>query len=464
MRTTEVPPALWLRDAGEMAKPISRFAVLWPAYEYTVLVFGKQPAGESGQPDLDPFERAIYGASAANVVGIAEQAEIFDLNPHFVAHLHERLMERGVFDDYGRPHSKRTALQDAEVLLAVRVYQDPWSATLWPRFVVDTSRRTVPVREKRGRVRLLLGTTGSPTEVPALYLREDLPATPPPSSDDAVRAIEQWSRLKRSHKLPGHDLLRDAHPSARVLPDSAEAVLLCCPSERGVDARPRVHDPFGGPEWSPFTRALVQRAQSHPPLQGWLFGPPPDEGVEQPLPAALPDQLRPSSLHDYLARLVAEAHGASGAPLRGPQIELDLAAIGQLALDMLMEAAPRSELKLAADPEVDSALLSVIEGTVGFEPSITRVPTDLALLLRGAPGPLHDRCVALLLLYPADQPGPLHALAQRCPLMFSVLRDDKRHDGRVRTSDLMNVVEALVAVALAFTDTPTETGSKHGQE
>src|SRR4051794_20685857 len=91
---------LWLRESRELLDPPSRHAVLWPAVEYVALVFGDLHTSSSD--GLDPFERAVAGACEAGMVSIAEQASNLGLHRDFVAHLHERLVEKGVIDHRGK--------------------------------------------------------------------------------------------------------------------------------------------------------------------------------------------------------------------------------------------------------------------------------------------------------------------------------------------------------------------------
>ena len=64
---------LWLRRPQERDQPPSRHAVLWPAMEYTALVF---VPGAPSATKLDPFERAVAGAAANGLVENGQQAAV----------------------------------------------------------------------------------------------------------------------------------------------------------------------------------------------------------------------------------------------------------------------------------------------------------------------------------------------------------------------------------------------------
>lgn len=455
MTAPPTPPVLWLRDANELMKPPSRFSILWPAYEYTVLVFGHSPR-ETG---LDPFERAVLGASAAGVVSIVEQSEILDLNPGFVAHLHERLMERGFLDDYSTPRQEHGAMADEdEILTAARIYQDPWSGSLWPRYVADDRRRTVPLSTDAGRLRVIIGTTGAPIELRSLYLNRSLPTRTAPSSDDAVRVFSEWSRLQRSHRLRGATL--PDKPAARVLPDSLTTVLLCCPSSRGRPGRPQVYDPFGGPEWSPFVRALAGHAEEYSVLRSWLFAPPEnDEAVRTDQSDA--DHLAgfPPDFGNKAQQLRAILDAIDTGRGWNEQALLELESVGHQALDLLWPIGTQPPQELISSPTLNQTLLGKIALTVGFDTADMPLVDDLGSLVAGERGSLRDRCAALLLLFPADQRGPLHRLAESVPALFSNLVSNG-HSNALLVDGLREVVQALVSVAAWASDDATLTGGR----
>ena len=49
---------LWLDKIESMNNPTSKFAILWPAYEFTVMTYEHR---QSDGLDVNPFERAIIG-------------------------------------------------------------------------------------------------------------------------------------------------------------------------------------------------------------------------------------------------------------------------------------------------------------------------------------------------------------------------------------------------------------------
>jgi hypothetical protein len=426
-------PILWLRDAEELAEPAARRTVLWPAIEYTVLVFGREP--ERQGHELDPFERAVVGASTANVVSISEQARHLDLDVQFVAHLHRRLIERGIFDAHSRPRAPGTATTEVESQLAVHIYQDPWSGSLWPRFVPSDRRRTVP-RSDADRRRILAGTTGAPFELPAFTVARPPRERETPSADDAIRALRTWTELCARHRLARIDLPRQR--ALRVIADTRADVLLCCPNERATGTRPWIQDPFGGPEWSPFIHALVGEARQRSGLAGWLFGAPessPEANTATGAESGPRERLE--HLEENWDRTLKRRNHR-----RAARIELE--AIGIAAVQSL--TAHRSREPLDVDgPESLDHLRSKIAWTVGFqEPDRWSRGSDEPTAVDE--GSFADRCTALLLQFTPDRHGPLHRLADRCPDLFARLERSSDRWDPPSLEALREVVAALIDV------------------
>lgn len=433
---TDERTILWLRDPTELEQLSTRGVVLWPAVEYTVLVFGRAP--QKPGYELDPFERAVVGASAANVVSVNEQAKHLDLDVQFVAHLHRHLLERGIFDSHSRPRNVDIAEAEVESHVAIHVYQDPWSGSLWPRFVPSNRRRSVP-RGDADRRRILGGTTGAPIEVPVFAVPRPPRELDSPSTDDAIRAARTWIELCERHRLARTDLPHQR--SMRIVADTRTEVLLCCPNERVTGARPRILDPFGGPEWSPFVRALMEEARQRTGLMRWLF----DEDV-RPSPkedrTAVVEQLDPlGGLH----RLEEDWDRATRRRNYRDGVRIELEAIGIAAIASLAEHSSRQPVRIDGQQSLEG-LLSKIAWTVGFnEPS--RWPQDLSSALDIDQGSFEHRCAALLLRFSPDQHGPLHLLAERCPDLFVLLHRDSSRRSLEALEELRDLVKALASVA-----------------
>jgi hypothetical protein len=425
-------PILWLRDAEELEQPAARRAVLWPAIEYTVLVFGREP--EQRGHELDPFERAVVGASTANVVSITEQARHLDLDVQFVAHLHRRLIERRIFDEHSRPRAPGAATMEVESQLAVHIYQDPWSGSLWPRFVPSDRRRTLP-RSDADRRRILAGTTGAPIEMPAFTVARPRREREAPSADDAIRALRTWTELCIRHGLPRTELPRQR--ALRVIADTRADVLVCCPNERATGARPWIQDPFGGPEWSPFIHALMDEARNQAALTGWLFsaGAKSPETTRTAGGGELGPRERLRHLEENWDRALKRRNHR-----RATRIELE--AIGIAALLMLARRSTRAPTE-SDDPESLDRLLTKIAWTVGFQGRLGGFGPEP----HAEQGTLRQRCVALLLRFPPDQHGPLHRLADRCPDLFGLLERSADERGMGPLDALREVVAALCDVA-----------------
>jgi hypothetical protein len=442
MTVGEGIPALWLRGLDEFAKSTPSRVVLWPAIEYTVLVYGREQVNDAD--DLDPFERAVFGASAANVVGIVDQAAHLDLDPQFIAHLHRRLIERGIFDHHSRPRDPDRSLEPEETLFAVRVYQDPWSGGLWPRFVPDNERRTLARSDVDPR-RVLMGTTGSPTEVPAFSVPHPSAERSTPTSDDAIRVLNDWVRLRSRHQLPGSKM--PTNRSARLLPDTQENVLLCCPSERSGSRRPTVHDPFGGPEWSPLIHGLVTQARNQRPFHNWLFN---SENEVDPAPQR--NEVVATPVHQRLCDLVEDWDHLSNRPDRRRETLLELESIAHAALDLLTELAPYEPVSFADQTDFEGWLRKAAL-TFGFTPEGLEPIGKLRPENTITHSSVAARCAALLSMFPAHQHGPLHELAVHQPGLFGLLRLAGTKANRAGLGQFRQVVQALADIATPSPET-----------
>lgn len=402
---------LWLRKPKERESPPSFHAVLWPAVEYTALIFG-QAARTDAQ--LDPFERAVLGASSNGLVEIKKQAELLNLHEGFVGHLQGRLREKGLLDERGRLTGNSEELLLPQSHVAVRLYQDPWTGLLWPRFTTEHRRRTLPVESSEGRLRLLAGSTGRPVEIRAFTIRHSAVSPAPPTSDDAAFAVLSWTR-SQSQILVGDFAIPQRGP-IKLLPDSGQLVYLCCPNHRGRVGRPEVDDPFGGPAWAPFMRSLVERSRVGQPLAAWLYG----KDAE-----GRPDESEASQLdadQNLRRRIDALSDRAETANHREwAQLRLDLESAGHEAVDLLWSYGTENVDSVLLDAETDCALVESSCLAFGFDSNGLPVVRDLAAVSAGASGVLRERCAALLLRHRPDVHGPIHRLAARCPDLFTLL-------------------------------------------
>lgn len=418
---------LWLRRPEERQSPPAR-AVLWPAAEYAALIFGHIIQADV---QIDPFERAVLGASSNGLIEIKKQAEFLGLNEGFVGHLQERLRGRGLLDDRGRPLGKSEQLLLPQYHTAVRLYQDLWTGLLWPRFAIDQWRRTLPLESRDGGITLVAGSTGRPEEIRAFLVHHHSEIPTPPTADDAHFAVRSWTRF-RSRLGVGDFEIPQGGP-IKLLPDSRQFVYLCCPNHLGRPGRPRVDDPFGGPTWAPFTRALVERSRAGQPLGRWLYGSQPDDkATSMEVGDGLPDRIGVLVEHVENAR-----QGDWG------QLRLDIEHVGHEAVDTLWAGGTEDLQITLLDPQSDHELLTRLCASVGFDPAGPLVVPDLPNMDGGASGTLIERCAGLLLRYRVDRASPLHRLAARCPDLFLLLSSAAGAGGAEALKRMMTAVVAL---------------------
>ncbi|MCB0977671.1 MAG: hypothetical protein KDB02_09450 [Acidimicrobiales bacterium] len=421
---------LWLRHPKERENPPTRHAVLWPAIEYTALVFVQATSRDT---KLDPFERAVLGAAANGLTEIRKQASFLNLNEEFVGHIHGRLVDRGLLSHDGRYRNQVDAPLTPEAPVAIRLYQDHWSGILWPRFVTEHWRRRLPVDAENGPALVQAGTTGAPVEIRSLWVARPEPALGVPTSDDAREAVRTWTRLRSRIRVGGTSI--SGNGPIKLLPDSAQSVYLCCPNHRGRPGRPDVMDPFDGPTWAPFVRSLAEQSRAGTPLARWLYG----ESGE-----ATDDRIADTqSLQERIGRLAETINTTPGTSTRWPQICHDMAAAGHEAVDALWATGGVMVEPLLLDPQSDLTLLEQACVTTGFDPTDLPAAAGLPEAVNGA-GSLSQRCAALLLRFRADIEGPLHRLSERCPDLFTLLRGQA--DGRCDRESALELAAAVVAL------------------
>lgn len=421
---------LWLRQPNEREDPPTRHAVLWPAIEYTALVFVHVTSNDT---KLDPFERAVLGAAANGLIEIRKQADFLNLNEDFVGHIHGRLVDRGMLSREGRYRNQADAPLDAQAPVAIRLYQDPWSGILWPRFVTEHWRRRLPFDASNGPAVVHAGTTGAPVEIRSFWVARPTHDPGVPTSDDAREAVRTWTRFRSRIRVRGTSIPQNG--PIKLLPDSAQAVYLCCPNHRGRPGRPDVMDPFDGPTWAPFVRSLAEQSRPGAPLARWLYG----ESTE-----ATDDRIADTqSLQERIGRLAETINTTSSTSTRWPQICHDMEAAGHEAVDALWATGDVMVEPLFLDPQSDLTLLEQACVTTGFDPTDLPVAAGLPEAVEGA-GSLSQRCAALLLRFRADIEGPLHRLSERCPDLFTLLRGQA--DGRCDRESALDLAAAVVAL------------------
>lgn len=428
-------PVLWLRDRAELAGRGLHRALLYPAYELTALVFAR----EAETDDLDPFERAVLGSCSAHVVSVDEQAEALSLDANFIRHLQARLRDRGLIDAAGRP-TRAVSLAAPKAEQAVHLYWDPFSGSLWPRYIRHHRQYKLPLTHNdAGRLEAVGGTDGSHHRIAVHRVtldREHEPANVTP--EDAVRAIRAWSRdLRRYRMAPAREIITG--PSVDVV-GAWSLVYLACPVGRAQRSGVWASDPFGSATWPAFTRGLERLVTQRPELARWLGASPGNSR------AAGPPQDLVAEVETLCARAVREANAARNQHGRKPsgarQALLDLEQVTHRVADQLEVQAPRQN---ADTSRIPASYYAPAAEKYGFA-----LAGQAQFLLTG-PSAAHGdaglaaRCIALLHRYSPDSPGPLHNVAAACPKLFMILAQLASRDLAKHVADVVALASGLAA-------------------
>jgi hypothetical protein len=423
---------LWLSDPKTQNLRQPLHAILWPAYEFTALVYGDS---QNSGTKLDLFERAIIGAINNNMLGKEEQAAFLHLQLDFVSHIHDCLQEKRLLSEDGKLRKDKPDLLEDQTQIAIRMYQDPWSGNLWPRYVDESWRRTMPVSRENHILKVIAGSTGRPLEIKAFVVEhpDKIPAIP--SSDDAAEVMTIWGRYVRRNKI--RNVKVPANGPIKILPKSRQVVHLCCFNDRGSSGRPAVHDPFGGSSWARFTFSLKAQASDSQNLAHWLYGAQENEfEIEQDTDASV------------LARAIQivsriNVEGAHSVSLI--QLCADLEALGHEAIDLLWKYGTENVESLLLGPESDAALALASCNSCGFD--TINFPKFIEIASDGSGNCLTDRFIGMLLRYRMGTGGRIHGLARRHPEMLNLLLEVDRTVGSPRTDRLAKAVVALAESA-----------------
>lgn len=443
---------LWLGEIEKMSKPSSVHAILWPAYEFTVITYKNLNSSESV---LNPFESAIVGLAEIGYVQIKKQAELLNLHEAFVAHLHTVLVNKKILDGTGNLRSKLKSTTIVETHEAIHMYQDPWSGKLWPQLSYADSRKSMVAEVDGGKIKLIVGTTGDPIEIKAFEVVPPRHVPIFPTSDDASSAMRSWFENGKSGRRNSKNLARKP---LKIFPNSQELVYLCCPNHRGELNMPRVDDPFGSQSWKSFSKQVVKVAEEQPGLGWWLYGKTEDGETD----SKLGDDSKNDSAFTHLrARLIEGNSEYQGGDKT--QVRLDLIAMGHESVDRIWENRTQDHSSLLLDSQNDFDLICSLAIATGFETKGLNGASDLSVLVDTNSGSLSERCSALLLGYRSDLPNIMHQLAARCPTIFALLEAAESGYG-TRDCDvgLVTAVGALVETVEFFSEVILQKGEDNG--
>ena len=443
---------LWLDKKVSMNNPTSKFAILWPAYEFTVMTYEQT---QSGGIEVNPFERAIIGLVENGVVQIKKQAALLNLHEAFVAHLHTDLVNKGILNDGGYLKTKILQLSGEETQAAFRIYQDPWDGKLWPRLSSAEYRKTMVAETVDGKVRLVVGTTGDPIQIRAFEVMPPQHMPVQPTSDDAANAMKSWYQIEKN--TPGISKKVSQRP-IKLFPSSRQLVYLCCLNDQGETGRPVVNDPFGSPSWNFFLSRLTLIANEQPGLGRWLY----QKDERNSIDSELRDEMIIDSELGHLEERLISNKGGQRVGDKS-QSRLDIKALGHRSVDQIWAMRTENYLPLLLDAQSDFVLLCKLARTLGFETSGLTGASDLREICESNSGTLRDRCSSLLLAFRPDAPSPLQYLVARCPNIFALLERAESTDP-TRESDvgLVDAVKALVGTAEMLVEEIKQKGATHG--
>lgn len=433
---------LWMGSKERMNNPSSNHAILWPAYEFTVMSYKSEV---SGGLQLNPFEKAIFGLAQIGVVEIKNQAKHLHLHESFVAHVHTDLVNKQILDGNGRVSNRAPKVEMNETQFAYRIYQDPWTGNLWPQMGSMEDRKTMVIQTEQGKVTLVVGTSGDPHLIKAFEVSPPRFAPEIPTTDDAFNASRE--QIRNRNRIKG-GVKRSFPQKVKLLPDTRQLVYLCCLNHKGEPGKPQVEDPFGDSTWRPFVRSLVVRAENDTNLARWIYR----DSAE-----IIDSQLfeENPSLSSKFFELERKLNGSDleSKNRNLEQIRLDVLSLGHEAIDLLWSDRTEDYSSLLLGELLDFSLISAFAKTMGFESSGLTGVMDLNRVCETNSGSLRERCISLLFGFRCDISSTMHKLSGICPDLFGLL--EKAEDSELsRESDdcLIRAVGALVKVAQIQTD------------
>ncbi|MGW0486446.1 hypothetical protein [Nonomuraea sp. NPDC003214] len=237
--------------------------VLLPLWVYQVTA----PTGYSRT--LDVFQTVVLRLCAAGIRDVGELSRLIGLDTALcrtvAARLVEgQLMERGLrLTEAGRRTVAEGEVAETAPRL-VRVFQDPNTGTLLPRFLAADPVRA-DVREHRGRwVTIQFGTAGTSREVSALTLHGNGLSVRPSERDvlDACRSHDMAARgLRGNSRNPDHAAVAARRIGFHGTPSPVYLVCYLTEDDDGSGRNWTVHDPFAVGDGRVFADLLASRAE-----------------------------------------------------------------------------------------------------------------------------------------------------------------------------------------------------------
>jgi hypothetical protein len=241
--------------------------LLFPFYSYGVLA----PKPVNANNGVNIFQRAILNMCKSGVREAKEISMILDLHVNLTAYILKELMDKCYVNvtDASLTEEGEKILEgdignnqdyDREHYVVGRIYQDPWTLEIYPRFDYDRTMDTVEIKSIKGDKypRLVLGTKGNPVLerphwiVPEMF-SENIREPVRPEPEQILEVIIRHSRALKSMQSNDENIvLQNNIPEMRridVVDDMPDTVFvatyLCKRVNVSLNLDWTVLDPFG---------------------------------------------------------------------------------------------------------------------------------------------------------------------------------------------------------------------------
>jgi hypothetical protein len=436
-------PVLWVGASEDFETPPKSSYFLWPVHEFKVLVTEPRPS----KAGLDPFERAVLGASIAGVRTGSETARVLGLHEDFATQVLTRLAGRDLIAINGAPTRKGQEVlggdhPDIARPAVVYAYRDLYSSQLWPRVATRETRRECVVEyDERGHPTVRLGTDGDPRRKPAFVVHPSRNGSPGGAPDPAELQRAIAGNARTAARAGGRSRRNATRPGpVSLVEDRGASVYLVAHivKTRRAEDRWVATDPFGLGTFRSFEQWVYARATELPQLGKWLGT------VDLPTAADEPTS-DPDDAEADLERcraLLELVEGGDNVARRHLVVTLRDAIATLLHEYWQRKPIASPETALTGSARVDRALIDRLARQAGLVPVLlerTRSPEQLAEAVDSGVGTPGTILAALLLSYPVDRASPIVCLADEFPDLFELLSfledgDDSLTPSRARPS------------------------------
>lgn len=176
----------------------------WPTLCYRVI------APEATEQTLNLFERTILSLCRARLTEAPRQADLLGLDERLIETIQQQLRELGLLDDAMSVTPEGVETIRGEVLDSGRlvtgyVFQDPFTGSLWDRFIEVENERYAQVERDGSAISIVRGAIGKERRHRTVLVDHPPTQLPPPTAGDVAaavrrhrRAIERWRQPRES--------------------------------------------------------------------------------------------------------------------------------------------------------------------------------------------------------------------------------------------------------------------------